>query len=172
LISTARKLVQEAIGVDLPPPAYYEKAPDVKKSDLGFYFPDKKLKKTDLSAIIERAADYVGVDRSWSTNESLHKLIEEESGGIPSRRNEEGSSAFGLFQMMPRTWKAFVKESPITNNAFWQSVGGLRYIKKVYKTPERAQQFREAVLAGDATLAPPDLQDKAAKWIAKGLKGY
>ena len=172
LLSTARKLVQEAIGVDLPPPAHYAKAPDVKKSDLAFYMPDKKLKRNDLEAIIEQAANYVGVDKSWAKSDALHKLIEEESGGIPSRKNEEGSSAFGLFQMMPRTWNAFVKESPMTNNAFWQSVGGLRYIKKVYKTPERAQQFREAVLAGDETLAPVDLQAKASKWISKGYKGY
>ena len=53
-----------------------------------------------------------------------------------------------------------------------QAVGGMKYVLKVYKTPERALAFWEATMARNAKAAPENLQKKAQYWIDKGYIGY
>jgi peptidoglycan hydrolase-like protein with peptidoglycan-binding domain len=123
-------------------------------------------------ATFTRAAQFANVPISWASNPSLCNLVRGESGWNPSAKNPS-SSAFGLFQFLTSTWKKFLPESPYgTIDPYWQAVGGFRYIKAAYRTPERAWGFWQATVKKNVSLAPPDLQSKAQQWISKGWSGY
>ncbi len=86
----------------------------------------------------ERAAQYVGVPVSWVDNPALCQLIKHESSWNPNAKNPT-SSAFGLFQFLKSTWKSYLPEVGYGNiEPYWQAVGGFRYIRAAYRTPERA----------------------------------
>ncbi len=119
-----------------------------------------------------RAADKAGVPRSWASNPALLELVEHESGWSPGAKNPT-SSAFGLFQFLDSTWQSYLPEVPYgTRDPYWQAVGGLRYIKQRYGTPERAWAFWRATVNKNPSLAPADLQNLVRYWISKGYAGY
>lgn len=120
----------------------------------------------------ERAALYVGVPISWATNSALCQLVRHESAWNPSAKNPR-STAFGLFQFLKSTWGTQLPEVPYGNtDPYWQAVGGFRYIRAAYRTPERAWAFWQATVRRNPALAPPDLRRKAEQWISKGWGGY
>ena len=119
-----------------------------------------------------RAARTAGVPESWANNAALIQLVRHESGFRPSAKNPT-SSAFGLFQFLTSTWKGYLKEVPYGSaDPYWQAVGGFRYIKARYGTPERAWAFWQATVNRNASLAPADLRSLAQYWISKGYGGY
>jgi soluble cytochrome b562 len=122
----------------------------------------------------EMAMYRVGVPSAWATDADLIKLVSNESGFDPAKKEMSGTSdAFGLFQMLSATWKKLLSEVPYgTVDAYWQAVGGFRYIKAGYGNPTRALQFWNATVKKDATIAPSDLQTKAKDWISKSWSGY
>lgn len=129
-------------------------------------------RKALMSRYLSSAAVYVGVSEEWAYDSHLLELIKKESAFDPSAKNPV-SSAFGLFQMLRNTWESYLPEIPYgTLDPFWQSVGGLRYILKMYRTPERANKFYQATMNSDPLIAPPDLQFRVEKWLQNGYKGY
>jgi SLT domain-containing protein len=90
------------------------------------------------------AARKVGVPTSWATNHGLCQIVVHESSWNPRARNPS-SSAFGLFQFLSSTWRAYLPEVPYgTVNAYWQAVGGYRYIRARYGNPDNAWAFWQA----------------------------
>jgi peptidoglycan hydrolase-like protein with peptidoglycan-binding domain len=119
-----------------------------------------------------RAAQYTGVPQTWVENPSLCLLVRGESGWNPAAKNPN-SSAYGLFQFLRSTWNSFLPEVAYgSNDPYWQAVGGFRYIKAAYKTPERAWGFWQATVKKNPALAPADLQPRVRQWIDKGWAGY
>lgn len=119
-----------------------------------------------------QAAQTAGVPVSWANDPSLCELVQHESNWNPAAKNPR-SSAFGLFQFLTSTWQRFLPEVPYgTINPYWQAVGGFRYIRDTYRTPDRAWAFWRATVGKNYLLASPDLQGKAKYWIAKGWGGY
>lgn len=119
-----------------------------------------------------RAAQKAGVPAEWATNPAMIELVKHESGFRPDAKNPN-STAFGLFQFLKSTWKSYLPEVPYgTKDPYWQAVGGFRYVKARYKTPERAWAFWQATVKKNPNLAPPDLRDHARYWISKGYAGY
>ncbi len=120
----------------------------------------------------EQATKIADVPSSWANNKALLELCRLESRFDPSAKNPL-SSAFGLFQMLKAVWEEFVPEVPHgTEDPLYQIVGGMRYIQKVYKTPERALSFWRATMSRDENKAPEDLRWRVKKWIDKGYIGY
>lgn len=120
----------------------------------------------------EDAAKFTGVPSSWAHDPAVLYIVFKESSFRPEAKSKT-SSAFGLFQMIKKVWESLVPEAPHgIEDPFWQAVGGFRYLKKVYKTPERARAFWDATMARDSSLAPPDLRARAEKWIGRGYVGY
>ncbi len=90
---------------------------------------------------LRRAAQKAGVPQSWADSPALQRLIQKESGGRVDAKNPN-STAFGIFQFLKSTWAQHIPEVPYgTKDAFWQSVGGFRYIQQRYGSPEAALQF-------------------------------
>ncbi len=119
-----------------------------------------------------RAARKAGVPESWASNPALIQLVKHESGFRPGAKNPR-STAFGLFQFLSSTWRSYLREVPYgTRDPYWQAVGGFRYIKARYGTPERAWAFWQATVNRNANIAPPDLRGLARTWIARGYAGY
>lgn len=119
-----------------------------------------------------RAAKTVGAPVAWAEDENLLQLIKHESGWDPEAKNPD-SSATGLFQMIKSTWAQFLPEvAHGTVDPYWQAVGGLRYIRDVYKTPARAWAFWQATKERDPAIAPENLRSKAENWIAANQVGY
>ncbi len=118
------------------------------------------------------AATRAGVPQSWASNAALIQLVGHESGwkvGVKA----PSSTAFGLFQFLKSTWAKYLPEVPYgTASAAWQAVGGYRYIRAAYKTPERAWAFWQSTVCKNASLAPSDLQSRSRTWISKGYAGY
>jgi hypothetical protein len=135
--------------------------------------PPSHTKSCNLfQAEFERAATKAGVPISWAQNLSLCELVKHESNWNSAAKNPN-SSAFGLFQFITKTWTTYLPEVPYGNtDPTWQAVGGFRYIKDVYRAPERAWAFWQATIQKNPSLAPPDLQAKVKEWIAKGWGGY
>ena len=90
------------------------------------------------------AARKVGVPTSWATDHGLCQIIIHESSWRTNARNPS-SGAFGLFQFLPSTWRAYLPEVPYGNtSAYWQAVGGYRYIRARYGNPTNAWNFWQA----------------------------
>ena len=118
------------------------------------------------------AAAKAGVPASWATDPALIQLVGHESGWKAGVKNPS-SSAFGLFQFIKSTWKSHLPEVPYaTPDPMWQAVGGYRYIKAAYRSPDRAWAFWQSTVCKNASLAPSDLQSRARTWISKGYAGY
>jgi hypothetical protein len=118
------------------------------------------------------AASKVGVPTSWASNPSLLELVKHESSWNPAAKNPR-SSAFGLFQFITSTWKSYLPEVAYgSKDPTWQAVGGYRYIKAAYSTPERAWAFWQATVRKNPSLAPANLQSKARTWVSHGWGGY
>lgn len=118
------------------------------------------------------AAAYSDVPLDWAINQALLLLVHRESSFNPEAQNPI-STARGLFQLLRGTWDQFVPEvAHEAANPFWQAVGGFRYIRTSYRTPERALAFWESTAARDPSRAPTDLQTKAQFWIDRGYVGY
>lgn len=118
------------------------------------------------------AAAKAGVPSSWAQSPGLIQLVGHESSWKPTAKNPR-SSAFGLFQFIRDTWNHILPEVPYgTTDVTWQAVGGFRYIKARYGTPDRAWAFWQATVCKNASLAPAELQKLARFWISKGMAGY
>lgn len=92
----------------------------------------------------ERALAKLGLPKSWATSESLWQLVSHESSWNPRAKNPS-STAFGLFQLLKGTWKSYCPEFPYgSTDPYAQALGGLRYIKARYGTPEKAWAFWKA----------------------------
>jgi hypothetical protein len=90
------------------------------------------------------AARKVGVPTSWASDHGTCQIVVHESSWNPRARNPS-SSAFGLFQFLSSTWRAYLPEVPYgTVSAYWQAVGGFRYIRARYGNPTRAWAFWQA----------------------------
>ncbi|MBI3180909.1 MAG: hypothetical protein HYZ28_02060 [Myxococcales bacterium] len=88
-----------------------------------------------------RAAKKAKVPASWASSPALKQLIDHESSWRVNADNPT-SSAFGLFQFLDSTWKSYLPEVKYgTKSAYWQAVGGFRYIKARYGSPEKAWAF-------------------------------
>jgi hypothetical protein len=91
-----------------------------------------------------RAAQKVGVPTSWVTNHGLCQIVVHESSWRTNALNHS-SGAFGLFQFLRSTWKAYLPEVAYGNtSAYWQAVGGFRYIRARYGNPDKAWAFWQA----------------------------
>lgn len=118
------------------------------------------------------AARVAGVPEVWATDPDLVELVRRESNWNLTAKNP-GSSAFGLFQLIKATWREYLPEVPYgTADALWQAVGGFRYVRARYANPARALAFQRATVAHRPELAPADLRERAATWIAGGWAGY
>jgi hypothetical protein len=115
------------------------------------------------------AAQTAGVPESWASDPALLSLVAHESGWNRLSQNPD-SSAFGLFQVIDRTWAEMGLAK--TSDPYFQAVAGFRYIERYYGTPERAWAFWQATVQKNPALAPPDLQDKARTWISNNWGGY
>lgn len=119
-----------------------------------------------------RATSIAGVPPHWATNPAMLELVHRESRFRVDADNPT-STAFGLFQMIKSTWKAYCPEVPYgSRDACWQAVGGFRYIEDRYSTPERALGFWMATVNKNPAHAPADLRDDARDWIRRGWGGY
>ncbi len=129
----------------------------------------------DVKVALQEATDEAGVPKEWAHDKSLLELIYKESSFRPDAKNP-ASSAFGLFQILKGVWQEVMREYDDiqhgTEDPYWQAVAGYKYIKKRYKTPQRALQFWNATMQRNPDLAPSDMRDKAAYWISKGYVGY
>lgn len=94
-----------------------------------------------LDPIMLRATYEAGVPQSWARSQSLANIIRRESSFRPTAQNPT-STAYGLFQFLDQTW-ATVRCTK-SSDAYRQSVCGLRYIQRRYRTPERAWAFWQA----------------------------
>jgi hypothetical protein len=115
------------------------------------------------------ATQAANVPASWASDPALLELVRHESALDPTATNPT-SSALGLFQMIDGTWAATGAAPSI--DPYFQAIAGFRYIEATYGTPERAWAFWQATVNKDASLAPVDLQQRAAQWIANGWAGY
>jgi hypothetical protein len=92
-------------------------------------------------AQFEQALAKLHLPKSWATSESLWQIVNHESSWNVRAKNPS-STAFGLFQLLKGTWKQYCPEFPYgSTNAYAQALGGLRYIKARYGTPEKAWAF-------------------------------
>ncbi len=157
---------RKVTAIDKAPPPVKPDARPAKPSITAPYAHNPYQKE------FESAAKFVGVPTSWAHDPAVLYIVFKESSFRPEAKSKT-SSAFGLFQIIKKVWESLVPEAPHgIEDPFWQAVGGFRYLKKVYKTPERARAFWDATMARDAKLAPEDLRARAEKWINKGYVGY
>jgi peptidoglycan hydrolase-like protein with peptidoglycan-binding domain len=95
-------------------------------------------------AQFERALAKLHLPKSWATSEGLWQIVNHESSWNPRAKNPS-STAFGLFQLLKGTWKQYCPEFPYgSTDPYAQALGGLRYIKARYGTPEKAWAFWKA----------------------------
>lgn len=94
-----------------------------------------------LDPIMLRATYEAGVPQSWARSPALANVIRRESSFRPTAQNPT-STAYGLFQFLDQTWATV--SCTKTSDAYRQSVCGLRYIQRRYRTPERAWAFWQA----------------------------
>lgn len=92
-------------------------------------------------AQFEQALAKLHLPKSWATSESLWQIVNHESSWNVRAKNPS-STAFGLFQLLKGTWKQCCPEFPYgSTNPYAQALGGLRYIKSRYGTPDKAWAF-------------------------------
>lgn len=158
-------------GGDARPPVDFDTNPNHHhgKSKQAIHAPSHT---SNHAKDLEDACRLAGVDKSWAHNKALLEIIQRESNFKTSAQNPT-SSGFGIFQVLKKTWEELMPGVPHATQDFkLQAVGGMKYIKKKYHTPERALAFREATVTRDYRKAPKDLQERAKQWIAKNYIGY
>ncbi|EPX59131.1 negative regulator of beta-lactamase expression [Cystobacter fuscus DSM 2262] len=97
--------------------------------------------KNPFLAQFKRALTELKLPLAWASSEALFQLIQHESSWNPREKNPR-STAFGLFQFLKSTWRTYLKEVPYgSTDPYFQALGGFRYIKACYGTPERAWAF-------------------------------
>jgi len=92
----------------------------------------------NLQQAADRATQAAGVPASWARSPALWTLLRHESSLNPRAQNPS-STAYGLFQFLDSTWKGTGVQK--TSDPYQQFVGGFRYIKQRYGTPEAAWAF-------------------------------
>ena len=86
--------------------------------------------------LIERVASETQVDPGL-----IAGVAAVESRWNPRAKNPS-STAFGLFQFLKSTWATYCKEGSYgSTDPYVQALGGFRYIKSRYRTPEGAWAF-------------------------------
>jgi peptidoglycan hydrolase-like protein with peptidoglycan-binding domain len=89
----------------------------------------------------QRALAHLRLPKAWASSEALWQLIQHESSWNPHAKNPS-STAFGLFQFLKSTWATYIHEAPYgTADPYVQALGGFRYVKARYGTPQRAWAF-------------------------------
>ncbi|HEY8212464.1 MAG TPA: LysM peptidoglycan-binding domain-containing protein [Myxococcaceae bacterium] len=91
-----------------------------------------------LQGAADRATAKAGVPASWSKSNALWTLLQHESSLNPRAKNPS-STAYGLFQFLDSTWKGTGVAK--TSDPEQQFIGGYRYIKQRYGSPEAAWAF-------------------------------
>jgi LysM repeat protein len=94
--------------------------------------------RASLQAAADRATSQAGVPASWSKSSALWTLLQHESSLNPRAQNPH-STAYGLFQFLDSTWKTVGMKK--TSDPEQQFVGGFKYIKQRYGSPEAAWAF-------------------------------
>jgi peptidoglycan hydrolase-like protein with peptidoglycan-binding domain len=103
--------------------------------------PPPSAHKNPFLAQFQRALTRLKLPTAWASGEALWQLVQHESSWNPRAKNPN-STAFGLFQFIRSTWAAYCKEGPYgSTDPYVQALGGFRYIKSRYKTPEGAWAF-------------------------------
>jgi len=92
----------------------------------------------NLEQAADRATSQAGVPASWAKSPALWTLLRHESSLNPKAQNPT-STAYGLFQFLDSTWKSVGMKK--TSDPEQQFVGGFKYIKQRYGTPEAAWAF-------------------------------
>jgi hypothetical protein len=97
--------------------------------------------KNPFLAKFQRALTRLRLPKSWAQREALWQLIQHESSWNPRAKNPS-STAFGLFQFLKGTWATYCREAPYgSTDPYIQALGGFRYLKARYRTPEGAWAF-------------------------------
>ena len=92
-------------------------------------------------AQFQRALVRLRLPKSWASSQALWQLIQHESSWNPRAKNPS-STAFGLFQFLKSTWATYCREAPYGSpDPYIQALGGFRYLKARYGTPEGAWAF-------------------------------
>jgi peptidoglycan hydrolase-like protein with peptidoglycan-binding domain len=92
-------------------------------------------------AQFQRALVRLRLPKSWASSQALWQLIQHESSWNPRAKNLS-STAFGLFQFLKSTWTSYCREAPYGSpDPYIQALGGFRYLKARYGTPEGAWAF-------------------------------
>jgi len=137
-------------------------------------------KQNPFKSEFKQAARLAG-HPEWAGGEELSALENiafEESGFVPHAKNPvKGNSAFGLFQFIRSTWEELMPAVPhgqadTPEDILNQIVAGYKYVAKRYRTPQRAWAFWQATKQKNAKLAPPDMQERAQRWIDKNRIGW
>jgi hypothetical protein len=97
--------------------------------------------KNPFLAQFERALVHLRLPKSWASSQALWQLVQHESSWNPRAKNPS-STAFGLFQFLKSTWATYCHEGPYGSvDPYIQALGGFRYVKARYGTPEGAWAF-------------------------------
>lgn len=167
LLRAARLAPREVVAVDIAPPKTLDMGPSVKAPT---HAPSRL--SHEFQKDFETATALAGVPKSWATDPDVIAMVWAESRFKPDAKNSH-SSAFGLFQILRGNWERLVPEAPYgTTSVVWQAVGGFRYLKAKYRTPQRAKAFMDATMLRDPSLAPPDLRPLASRWVEAHKVGY
>lgn len=96
-------------------------------------------------------AKQAGVPLGWAHHHGVLYIVKQESGFRPCVRNGgkidcyyRGSSAWGMFQFLGSTWGLRGVNERRSANPVDQSRAGLKYIKAVYGSPDRAYRVKLA----------------------------
>jgi hypothetical protein len=107
---------------------YYKAEKDAKANPAAY---------SNASNYVSKGIGTLGLSKDWKN--PVMELIARESSYNPNAKNPK-SSAKGLFQFLDGTRKDYGWKGVDWSNPEHQTLAGLKYIKAVYGTPEKALQ--------------------------------